>query len=952
MIKHTNKQKTVFVLSAISLALSVGLSTFVVNGEVNDVSSVHESDATFEKVCINKTKNKEYASLNYAMNEAEANDEIYVYPGNDQKRNEITIISDLVIKEGVSLYVPYKTDENGNYVYNATNDEIETLGNTYADQSTSKPAKLRTLITFLNDADLIINKNAHLYLGGEFKTYGINNYTEIRLGKGSHIKVSGEFQCLGYVKELNDNPVSIEANFNNILDSERYIVANEGGKIYTGISIYDMKSGNNLMSLHNLSISPISRLDFPYIQTYLKLETGSEMTGSVRATISDSLQVVNAGIVGNNENYLFTLNSGYLGIEYIPLTTNLTTNVNGETYFYLGGNISLSKLQVNIIDTSKYFLPISHKFHINMLSGSVFNANNNLEFLPGSSLNIQKGALLEINSPMIFYKSNSLEGIQLAPYISGKEDARLVNNGIINIHENGTLGAYIETEALDDSAEINLLNSGQLTSTATEGLSATKVSIISSGMLIDDDNNISKSSFPGNVLNIKSAYNSELKQSYWNALGNRIFTLTINVEDMGYKYNALGYQVYYSADGTGKNEVELSTGVQVKTNSYEIAENSSFKVIANDREKSIEFNEMSLNTYGNFENGLWYESKLDTVINIIPNLAHNLKIQMNPISGAGSTVYTLYESPTENGEYRELITSTTSLDYNVIDKYYYRVSVEFGFGTQGALSKKEIQDLSTKEPINWDFDKNYQMTGDVGIYVVAEGSCFEKGTLVMTNRGKVKVENITKNDLVLSFNHFTGKYEYKSIALLVDHGEKTYQVMELYFDDGSYIGFIENHGLFDVDLNKYVDFRLGNYNNYVGHKFIKYDGKEQKVITLIKAQVIEKVTNSYTVVSSENLNCVANDLLNLTTVLYGLYNIFDYDINHCYKKEDVEESIRKYGTYSYDDFKGVVTEKVYVGFGAKYLKIAIAKGILSKDNLDKYIGWLYSFIETGEGKIY
>ena len=120
MIKYTNKQKTVFVLSAISLALSVGLSTFVVNGEVNDVSSVHESDATFEKVCINKTKNKEYASLNYAMNEAEANDEIYVYPGNDQKRNEITIISDLVIKEGVSLYVPYKTDENGNYVIGET----------------------------------------------------------------------------------------------------------------------------------------------------------------------------------------------------------------------------------------------------------------------------------------------------------------------------------------------------------------------------------------------------------------------------------------------------------------------------------------------------------------------------------------------------------------------------------------------------------------------------------------------------------------------------------------------------------------------------------------------------------------------------------------------------------------------------------------------------------------
>ena len=230
--------------------------------------------------------------------------------------------------------------------------------------------------------------------------------------------------------------------------------------------------------------------------------------------------------------------------------------------------------------------------------------------------------------------------------------------------------------------------------------------------------------------------------------------------------------------------------------------------------------------------------------------------------------------------------------------------------------------------------------------------CFEKGTVVQTKKGKTKVENIQKNDLILSFNHFTGKYEYKPIAALIEHGEKVYQVIELYFDDDSYIGFIENHGLFDLTLNKYVDFTLDNCFKYIGHKFIKYENNKEKVITLTKVKINEKLTNSYTLVSSENLNCVANNLLNLTTILYGIYNIFDYDENHCFIKEQVENDLAKYGAYNYEDFKGKINEKIFIDYGFKYFKVAIGKGILTEDILDFYINWLFSCIKNGEAKIY
>lgn len=230
--------------------------------------------------------------------------------------------------------------------------------------------------------------------------------------------------------------------------------------------------------------------------------------------------------------------------------------------------------------------------------------------------------------------------------------------------------------------------------------------------------------------------------------------------------------------------------------------------------------------------------------------------------------------------------------------------------------------------------------------------CFEAGTLVMTNHGEKKIEEVQATDYVLSFNHFTGNYEYKPIAAVIAHGIQVYDVLELRFDDGSYIGFINNHGLFDVTLNRYVDFTNDNYLSYIGHQFIKHYQNKHQIITLKEAKIVKKVTNSYTLVSSENLNCVANGLLNITSVLYGIYNIFDYDENYCYNHQQVELEIKKYGLYTYDDFKEIISEKIFIDYGFRYFKISISKGLMTKETLIYYIHWLHSCIQNGEAIIY
>lgn len=231
-------------------------------------------------------------------------------------------------------------------------------------------------------------------------------------------------------------------------------------------------------------------------------------------------------------------------------------------------------------------------------------------------------------------------------------------------------------------------------------------------------------------------------------------------------------------------------------------------------------------------------------------------------------------------------------------------------------------------------------------------TCFDSSTDIETNKGNVNIANINTGDLILSYNHYSGKFEYKPIAAVINHGLKVYQVIEMFFNDGSHIGFISSHGLFDVDENKYVDINPKNYKNYIGHQFLSYKANKFKIVVLSRAEIVEKRTSCYTLVSSENLNCIGNGLLNITSVLKGIYNIFDYDRNHNFDRCQMKSDIERFGLYEYSDFKDLISKKIFVDYGFKYFKVSIGKGLMNYDTLLFYIRWLKNCINNGEAIIY
>ncbi len=230
----------------------------------------------------------------------------------------------------------------------------------------------------------------------------------------------------------------------------------------------------------------------------------------------------------------------------------------------------------------------------------------------------------------------------------------------------------------------------------------------------------------------------------------------------------------------------------------------------------------------------------------------------------------------------------------------------------------------------------------------ASGGCFEEGTIINTMSGEKAVEDLTENDLLLSFNHYTGEYEYQPIFAVVNHGESLYDVVELYFSDNSYIGLIATHALYDLTLNRYVEITPSNYEEFIGHEFAKVSNGKTEKTTLIKGDIVQKQTCSYTVITASNYNCVANNMLNVTSMLTGFYNIFDYTDNMMYDQNQVELAIATYGLFTYEEWSDYVSLEVFNAINGPYFKLAVGNGSITYQQIYYFIDWYYSLIESGE----
>lgn len=836
-------------------------------------------------------------------------------------------------------------------------------------------------------AQISLDPQSNIIVNGAINIYGY-------LKEKDHLDYEDK---LSYEQE---NKGKKKANNEFIYDDNRYLQINAGATVICPIGVYDINKGTSqLQGLNSNGVCPVNIFDFPTIQTYFKVYGGALFQGKIKTYISavsepiDEIATIVAPSSYNNKS-LFILNEGanqYISFEYCPITPGITNDDRSNTYINFAGETTLGSLYFELImgvkvQTDDKFLPISHKLNIIILNGATFNLDNQVKLLDGAYLEIQAGGTLNVNNSLIAYKDNTMPSFDKA-YPTNCGDAQIINNGTMNVTNNGSLGGKIQTTTLENIAKIDLTNiSSQeaLSVSSKEGTSGININMTASGYFYDSEEDVIAEYYlkAGEII---TSGNNNI-EAYWTNGFIATYLLKIIVASNNYEYPTLGYEVF-SIDQTSNVETRVTPEGNLVMESMEIPiiRGDSFRINSSSRAVSTYFSSQDKTDYV-FNNNQVYLMSGNIEITIEPGEGVLCRFSSDGNSGNGSATKTILESPTSDGEYYQIGSSNNGVSVDVVVRKGYYITYRYEEGTgwskvgytyrhSGLETVKIFADLSTEEREEWealtdfnqDESKESGVTGN-GIMVTnpilidasytfhthlqaegedadiempvfsSGGGCFTPDTLVMLADGhKEEVKNLKVGDLIMTYNHELGKWEAQPIAVLTYQEAAKHQVLDLYFANGNKIEVLFGHVFLNANTRLYDEIRLENITEYLGEEYLYKDGNELKKTKLINYEIREENTEVYSIVSAYNYNHLLDDMLCISDDIPGLYNYFELDENYNYDLAKMQADIAKYGLYTYEDFQDYISYEEFVIFNAKYLKVAVGKGLLTKETIIEYI---------------
>ncbi len=302
-------------------------------------------------------------------------------------------------------------------------------------------------------------------------------------------------------------------------------------------------------------------------------------------------------------------------------------------------------------------------------------------------------------------------------------------------------------------------------------------------------------------------------------------------------------------------------------------------------------------------------------------------------------------SDSENGTYKKIENpDSTMLTVN---------NNVAAFTTPAATSANVYYKLTCTISFDRKDKTNSNMTLTSGIYQACySNSCIPFASLIMMADGTYKRAGLIRTgDVVISFNHETGKLEPNVIIgnQHLDNPAREYPTVHLEFSNGSSTDFIYEHGYFDATLNKYVYMHTDDYEKFIGHEFIYVsNGHEISRVRLVKVSVDMKYTQAVSPIAANHLNIVTDNMLSMPSGVTGAFNIFEYDPQTlAFDKEKMQADINKYGLLRYEVFKKYIPEKIYNLLPCKYFGVSIGKGLLTWKKIDEYAAkWKKQLLEN------
>ena len=226
--------------------------------------------------------------------------------------------------------------------------------------------------------------------------------------------------------------------------------------------------------------------------------------------------------------------------------------------------------------------------------------------------------------------------------------------------------------------------------------------------------------------------------------------------------------------------------------------------------------------------------------------------------------------------------------------------------------------------------------------------CITPDTLItLADGSQVRVDSLKGNEELLVWNIETGALDTAQILFVDSEHRKEYEIVHLYFSDGTDVKVIGEHGFWDYDLNKYV-YLDANADEYIGHSFAKQNGEKLEKVELVDVVIETEVTEAWSPVTAGHLCYFVNGMLSMPGGVGGLFNIFEVDPETMmYDFEAMEKDIEKYGLFTYEEMNEIapLSKEMFEKAGGAYLKVSIGKGNMTIDELKYMINRYNKFFE-------
>lgn len=245
----------------------------------------------------------------------------------------------------------------------------------------------------------------------------------------------------------------------------------------------------------------------------------------------------------------------------------------------------------------------------------------------------------------------------------------------------------------------------------------------------------------------------------------------------------------------------------------------------------------------------------------------------------------------------------------------------------------------TSSGVEYNFDAEVKSNLVLTAEFEKNSICVAEGTLITLANGTQKIiEDLRYDDILLAWDFEKGEYVNSKVLSIINHGVSENIVINLLFEDGNVLRIVGEHGLFDYTDNKWSYINDRNYSEYIGHYFVTESIKQQNIYEtskLVDAYITVENVGSYSLLTDKTINCYSNGVLTITPVLdwYGLFEYFEFGDDLKYNEELMSKDIEMYGLYSYDEWSEYISYDIFVGFNVQYLKISVAKGYITEEDM-------------------